>query len=418
MNNYVRISWLFILFVLPVLNAQKQSDSLHFYIQKALESNTEIIAAQLAATASEQDSRLSSAVPDPAFMIEGRGIPMDISRFGETRELMFMLEQLFPARGSLELLEQRGLLEHDIKNEMLAAVENDIVQQVKINYYKMQFIESALATNLEHITLVNELEKIAENKYIVGQTGQQDLYQIKIEQARLDAERLSLEEKRATLIADFNRLLNRNMSIDIRTSGIDANIGRLSIAMLDSVIDRTSPFLRAAQIRIHSSENDVELARANKRPSFKVMGGYMAMNGTDDALMGRVGMTLPFLPWSNKDTHAAVEKSKVLLNKAEFDYKTMRDRLVVSLNQRTNEMNKIEEQIGLYDNQIIPASRQIVTLSITGYQADSVDFLSLIQYAREQRNHELRRDELASEYWQKVAQLEYALGTSLDEVIK
>jgi outer membrane protein TolC len=388
------------------------------YIQTALASNTDLQSAQLAAEASRQESRLYSAWPDPALMIEGRGIPLDASRFGETRELMFMLEQMFPAPGLLNRMERRGELSFDIQNEMLRAVENDLRRQVKSIYFQLMYLESALQTNQKHSDLMRDFEQSAESKYIVNKTGQQDLYQIKIEQSRLRTERLVLEEKRASLAAEFNRLLNRNLNEPVTISPLPRLKTPINVVALDTLLESTNPFLRAARIRIAASENDIDLARSNSRPAFKVMGGYMAMNNMDDALMGRVGMTLPFMPWSNKDTRAAVEKSQVLQNKAEIDYTTVRDQLQVKMVQVNNAIAALVEQIHLYDSHIIPASEQTVSLSVIGYQADSVDFLSLLQYSREQLKHELRRDELVSQYWQKIAQLEYELGTTLDEVIQ
>lgn len=406
-----------LLMCLTGFGAAKNSATLSQYIDTALQSNTEILSAQLAVEAAQQDGRMNSAFPDPAFMIEGRSIPLDVSRFGDTRELMFMLEQMFPAPGALNRLEQRGDLAADIEAEMLRAVQNDITKHVKQTWYQLSYLDAALKTNQRHIDLMNDFEQIAESKYIVGQTGQQDLYQIKIEKAQLKSEQASLKEKRDSMAAEFNRLLKRDLFLPVYTDSLTWPVTMVSSTFPDSLLDENNPLLAAAHIRIASRENDVELARANKRPAFKVMGGYMAMNNADDALMGRVGLTLPFMPWSSKDTRAAVEKSRVIKNKAEVDYQTLKDRLAVQLTESTNSLQALEEQIDLYQYQIVPAAAHTVSLSRVGYEAGSIDFLSLIQYAREQLRHELRRDELISQYWQKTAQLEFIVGTDL-EVLK
>ena len=407
-----------LLLIWTSMQAKESSNLLHDYIKLALESNTEILSAQLAAEASQQDSRLNSALPDPAFMVEGRGIPLQASLFSETREWMFMLEQMFPPPGTLKRLQEKGQFSADIETEMLQAVRNDIRQQVKKLYYDISYLDAALATNREHVLLLDEFEQIAQRKYVVGKSGQQDLYQIKIEQARLKTEELSLQEKRSSKAAELNRLLKRDLYETIPAAQLDSTITQLSNVIFDSLLIKSNPFLKAARIRIAAGENDIDLARANKRPSLKVMGGYMAMNDRDDALMGRVGLTLPFMPWSSKDTRAALEKSRVLRNKYETDYITLKDQLAVRIAETTNSISALADQINLYNTKIVPASEHTVTLSIAAYQTDSLDFLSLVQYAREQLKNELRRDELISSYQQKLAQLEYILGTSLDEVIK
>ena len=388
------------------------------YVNEALAANTQILSAQLAENASRHDSDISSALPDPFFMIEARGIPMNLSRYGETRELMFMLEQMFPPAGALKSMKQKGEFAADIQAEMLHAVENDIKRQVKNAYYQLSYLDAAIATNREHLQLMDQFERIVQSKYIVAKAGQQDVFQVKIEKARLETERLALLEKRATKAAEFNRLLNRELDQTAFTDTLASAAFTFNFAALESSIENWNPFLRAAQIRIESSKSDIALARANKRPSLKIMGGYMAMNNADDVLMGRVGMTLPFMPWSAKDTRAALEKSQILKNKISADYITLRDRIIVELIAQKNSISALSNQIEFYETQIVPAAEKTVSLSSIGYQADAIDFLSLVQYARELLNHKLRADLMRSDLQQQLANLENILGTSLEKVKK
>ncbi len=323
-----------LLFMLNTAETQESPSILHNYIKRALEANTHIRASALAVEAARQDSRLRSSLPDPALMIEGRGIPLD-GHFGDTRELMFMLEQMFPPPGSLERMRQRGNFAADIENEMQRAVELDIIRQVKQAFYEATYLDAALAANGEHATLLQHFEDIAESKYITGKATQQDLYQIKIEKARLESERASLRDKYAGKTAEFNRLLNRQLGENVRTDSVLDMPPAIDSTNAQQLLEKYNPFLAAARIRINSRENDIELARANSRPAFNVMGGYMAMNNMDDALMGRVGVTLPFMPWSSKDTRAALEKSRVLKNKADVDYQTLKDQFGKFTNIRT-----------------------------------------------------------------------------------
>jgi outer membrane protein, heavy metal efflux system len=416
----MKINFLLLLFIIGAFNLSADDDSvlLEGYVKKALESNTQLLSSSLASQASEYDADIKSALPDPALMIEGRGIPMDLSRFGETRELMIMLEQMFPPAGSLKRLKEKGEFAADVNAEMLRAVKNDIRRQVKVAYYQLSYLDAAVATNREHLKLLDQFESIIMSKYVVAKAGQQDIFQIKIEIARLKTERLSLEEKRSTKAAELNQLLNKRLENKIPTLAIEAPASTHKIAMLDSSLEKWNPFLRAANIRIKSSKNDVRLARANKLPSVKVMGGYMAMNNANDVLMGRVGLTLPFMPWSSKDTRAALEKAHVNQNKADADYITLRDKLSVKLIASKNALYALYDQIDFYETQIVPAAEETVSLSVIGYQADTIDFLSLVQYARELLNHKLRADFLTAELQQQLAQLENVVGTKLNEVIK
>ncbi|MBN1561418.1 TolC family protein [candidate division KSB1 bacterium] len=388
------------------------------YIKTALESNTEILSARLARDATQQEAHISSALPDPTFMIEGRGLPLDISDITTTRELMFMLEQMFPAPGVLRRMRKNGEFAADIQIEMLNAVENEIIWAVKDVYYQIYYLDQTLATNDRHLQLMSEFEKSAESKYVVGKTEQQALYHIRIEKARLETDRLSLLEQRSSLAAEMNRLLRRRLDGYISTDSTIIMPILSTVTNSDSLLERSNPFLRAARIRIAASENDLELMRAGKRPAFHIMGGYMVMNDMNDALMGRVSMTLPFMPWSRQDTRAALEKSRILARQAVMDYQTLLDKFRVQLIALRNELSAFSDQIDLYSTEIIPASEQTVALSIVGYQSDRLDFLSLVQYAREHLQYQLAHIELSNRYVRTWAKLENLIGTSTKGELK
>ncbi|MBN1482791.1 TolC family protein [candidate division KSB1 bacterium] len=417
MKKHTQYILLYLCCISSILSAQNGS-SLEDYLEQALTANTEIRKSQLAVEAAALDARMSRALPDPSFMIEGRGVPLEISRFGETREWMFMLEQMFPAPGSLKHLEQKAQFATDIQEALLRAVKNDITRQVKVIFYQLGYLDVALKSNADQLALLAEFEKIARSKYTVGRTGQQDLLQIEMEQARLLTARLKLEENLATETAEMNRILRRPLNETITTASLQLPAALYTASQLASIQEQFNPSLIIARLLLAVAENDGELARASKRPAFKVMGGYMVMNEMENTLMGRVGMTLPFMPWSSIKSRAAYEKSQVVKNKTEIEYQTLKDQLAVQLLAAVQDLSTLYNQIELYDQRIIPASEQTVSLSMAGYQADSVDFFSLIQYAREHLNNELLRDELVAMYWQKRAQLEYIVGTSLDEVTK
>ncbi len=73
--------------------------SVNDYIDMALKANKDIRSAQYALDSAKENARINSALPDPMLMIEGRGIPADISQYEETREWMVMISQPFPFPG-------------------------------------------------------------------------------------------------------------------------------------------------------------------------------------------------------------------------------------------------------------------------------------------------------------------------------
>ncbi|MBN1464160.1 TolC family protein [candidate division KSB1 bacterium] len=382
------------------------------YIQEALDSNREILSARLATSAAQQENQLYSTLPDPTFMIEGRAIPLDL-HVRDTRELMFMFEQMIPAPGVLKRMQKSGEFAADIQAEMGRAVENDIMSRVKSLYSHLYYVDQALASNKKHLQLLDEIEEIAESSYIVNASGQQALYQIRIEKARLQADSLSLQQQRRSKQAEMNRLLKLPLDGHVPTDSALVMPNFPFKINVDSLLELSNPFLRAAKIGTAASENAVMLARARGLPALQLMGGYMLMNDMDDAVMGRISVTLPFMPWANADSRAASARSQILARQSALDYEILLDKLRVKFITAQNELAALLSQIDLYRNVILPASARTVRLSVAAYQSNSLDFISLVQYARQDLQNQLAQIELSSQYLRTWAELENIIGQSI-----
>lgn len=406
--------WALLLAYFALANAQ-DSLTLKESITLVLQENTELLAADLAHQAAEYSPAARSAIPDPAFMIEGRGIPLDASRFGETREIMFMLEQMFPFPGTLTHQHQAGEWEAKIAEQMYRAAQNNLTAMTKTVYYEIAFYDAALSINLTHIQLMHDFYDIAKAKYIVNQARQQDLFRITIERSRLQAKQLELEEQRSNAQKQLNQLLRRPLLSDVTVAPLPEETMTMSSIAVDSLLLKFHPALKSAEIRLAARDTDIRIARDTNKPDFRVMGGYMAMNDRDDALMGRLSMTLPFMPWSNKDSHAQIQQAKILKNKQEMDWVTLRDRLLVKAQSLSTTLQSQKERLHVYETEILPTSRQAVDLALADYQTGREDLLSLIEYERELLNNELEWLNLRKNIWQTFADLENAVGTTLEK---
>jgi outer membrane protein, heavy metal efflux system len=406
----LRIILFVLCFSLTFSYAQDERLSLDEFIDMGLKTNLKLISSELNKKMFSQESRINSALPDAKFMIEGRRIPMDLSQFGQTQEVMFMIEQMFPFPGKLDAMAQKGEFITTIQAELKNAVKIDLTRNISQLYYKLAFLDNAIDINQQHIKLISTITKVVQSKYVVGKALQQDVNRIKIESKKFEAKNYSLVKERQNSAIKMNRLLNRQLDTKITEIELPKQIVQLSSEKIDSLIVLSNPFAKIAKLKIQSSGNDIRLAKLGNKPDLMLMGGYMAMNSMDDMYMGRVALTLPFLPWSNKDTKAQVEKAILFNQKEANDFKDIVENLLSFSKELVNSLASLNERIMLYDDEIVPLSEQTVVLSLNNYQTNTLDFLTLVSYSRELLNNKLDSLMLWDQYYQKLAELERIVG--------
>ena len=401
----------FVLCVLAtIVFAQDEKSELDNLTSIALQENLQIVSSQINTKMFEQKKRINSSLPDPMFMIEGRQIPMDLSQFDQTQQVMFMIEQLFPFPGKLDKKGKKGEYAAAIQKELENAVKLDIIANVSQLYYKLAYTDMAIQINRQQLELLDAIKDISKSKYTVGKALQQDVSRIQIEKTKFESQQIALVENRANTVIKLNRLLNRQLETKIPAANLPNQVVALNLNEISTALSENNPFVKIVNLKIESSGNDIQLAKLGNKPDIKIMGGYMAMNNMDDMYMGQVSFTLPFMPWSNKDTKAQLEKSELAYNRENINARDVLDNLKSQSNELLNSLNALQERISLYEKEILPQSEQIVELSMKNYQTSTLDFLTLLSYSRELLNNRLDAQMLWNQYYQKIAELEKLIG--------
>lgn len=393
--------------------AQESNESLDELVAIGLKTNLKVISSGLQAQMFSQEGDVNSALSDPKFMIEGRQIPMDLSEFGQTQQVMFMVEQMFPFPGKLDAKRKKGEYIAVIQKELEKTVRLDITAAISRLYFELAYFDWAIHINQQHLELISVIEHVAEAKYIVGKTLRQDVIRIQIEDNKFKSQTVLLMENRANIVVIINRLLNRSLETKIDKIFMPNNFYNFNKNDLLNSLADFNPFVKIAEIKLQSSDNEIRLAKLGYKPDVALVGGYMLMNNMDDMYMGRVSLTLPFVPWANKDTKAGIEKAKLLNKKESVLSKDLLKNLQSQFHQILNSLNALEERILFYENNIVPSSQQTVDLSLKSYQTNTMDFLTLLSYSRELLNNKLEENMLRKQYYQKKTELEKLVGIRL-----
>lgn len=362
----------------------------------------------------------SGALPDPMLSLNLMNLPFE--NFGFDQEPMsgkqVAFKQGIPFPGKLGLKEQIAKVGVEISNDQYAEVSNGLVRDISKTYYDLFFVDEAIATINKNRQLVSELLKVAEQKYAVGKGLQQDVLKAQVELSLMTERLISLNQNRDRLEANLNALLNR--PIDQPFGSTHKPLIRqysLSYAELKAIGDENRPLLKQWQNRIERSDRKIELAKKNLLPDFAISAAYTQRDilqsgmGGADFLSTGISLNLPIYARSKQKQNISekrIEKKSIKDRRETVQQTVYRD-----INNGLTELNENTKLLELYRTGIIPQAAQSLESTITGYQTDKVDFLTLISSQMTLFNLELEYAKLISKQNKNIVDLEYSIGTSL-----
>ena len=158
-------------------------------------------------------------------------------------------------------------------------------------------------------------------------------------------------------------------------------------------------------------------AKLSYLPDFELMGGYMFREpspgdpGTD-FVSGKIGMSVPL--WFLTKQVEQVKSARAQKAKAQADLQTERTRLVQEVRSGYAELLQAQQNLDLYENGILPLSRQAVGSGKSAYLTGRLDYLSLLTLINTRFQTEYVYNESLVNYETKIAELEVLMGESLD----
>ena len=116
-----------------------------------------------------------------------------------------------------------------------------------------------------------DFAKTAEARYAVGRGVQQDIFRAQTEVSRLLARLATLEQRKESLHAEINRLLNRPPADPLGTpQRLQATPLQRNLADLNALIEHASPLLQAQNKSVERDDQSISLAKREFLPDFTV----------------------------------------------------------------------------------------------------------------------------------------------------
>src|SRR3990167_2106829 len=402
----------------PVTIAKNDNNptlDLKWLINEAVEHNPEINAVFNRLNAAKAKISQAKSLDDPtisAGSFDMSNNPYNINGQTDMLQQRYGISQKIPFPGKLRLKKEVASEEHGMVENELQSKTQEIIALVKYTFYELFYINRSIEITEENRNLLRKFTKIAETKYSVGKITQRDVLAAQVEVSTLTNNIIILKKEKESVIAMLNTL------IDIPTQSplgdpksFEKHTLNLTLENLENLATKNRPELKKFDHAIKRSEANLKLSKKDYYyTDLEPMIEYMQEDTRPDTWSTSISINIPWLWPKNR---AKITESKEDLNATKADYRFINNKTSFEIKDLLVKIQSSDSTINLYKTGVIPQAEQSLKAARIGYEADKVDFLTLIDSQRMLLNSKLLYYRALTDFEQNIANLERAVGIQI-----
>jgi len=406
------------LFIINPLSFAKESLSLNSLLEEAKKNNPEILSAKKRWQASLARIPISKSLESPTVGFSFMKIQKGTLKLDRTmpEDRMLSISQFFPLFGKLSLKGKMALVESQMFASEYKNKELEVINEVKNAYYDLFMNYKEIELKQESLKLLEEIAKIAEARYIVGEISQEEVFKINLEIAKLSNEIENLKQGNKAKQTRLNTLLNRDPESPLGIPDLKEDIFfNRDIRSLYQLTILNQPELLIFAYTIEKNKYAKSLAKRNFLPDL------MAEIGLRGITAGGIGpwdlmlaFSLPFWFWTKQ--RYELKEAIFNLEEAEQAYKAMENKAFKEVKDLFTKIEVAKNKIKLYKTNLIPILEASLESSLAGFRSGKGDFMMLLDTERMLIETKMSYYKALVEYNMNLADLERNSGIDLKEV--
>lgn len=358
-------------------------ESVQGLLDYARSRNPDYAAMRHEASASHERIIPAGALPDPKFRIELR----DITRMGEQSPSVspsqvgstrYRLMQEIPWFGKRDLKREIAELEAIAARSSASDSLFDLSTQIKTRYAQLFFLHHNQKISREILTLLQQLEKVAQVRYSNGLAAQQDVVRAQVEQTLVESELVMLDNEFVQAESNLNALLSRPASAPLGKPEHLRNLPpttQLSLTSLEDRVRQNNPLLTAEEARLKAADKSRELVYKNRYPDFSV-GLSSVQNGSSFKEWGL--MVELNIPLQQSSRRAREREAAAKLNAARARKTAATNSVVSELASSLSALESTRRIEKLAATSLLPQAELTFQSALAGYENGKVDFATLL----------------------------------------
>jgi len=405
------ISTLLFLFI----GASVAAQSLDGYLQLAVENNPSLKAAHLKYEAALNVEPQVGGLPDPTLTASAFGTAMTTD-MGEERA-SFELMQMFPWFGTLEARKEVADYKAQAKYLAYVSAREQLFLEVKKAYAKLYETEKSIEFQQDNLRILNSYYELAMSKFRSGASPMVNVVRVEIAQDAARTQLELLEQSIAPLQAEFNLLLNREITAKVN---LQDTLTLRRVELPEQPIFEGHPSLQQLESEQLYFETEKKVAQKEGLPNFGLGVGYIVnakssmgmpdMNGKD-AIMPMLSVSLPIF---RKKYKASKHEAELMAQSIELEQQQQANQFRSEFQQQQYEFNKANQLLDLYQRQI-KSSERARTLLVSSFSSNTGDFEEILRMNQDILAFKVQRLDALKNGFIAQASMAYLLTSDLIE---
>lgn len=392
--------------------------TLETVLEAAYEHNPDIAAYRQKYLALSEIPAQARSLPDPMF--SAGTMPSELQTKAGPVKGKAAISEKFPFYKKRKLRGEIAEKDAEVASQAWKAKVLEIASRVTRAYYEIYFLDRSIDILTEQAELLRHFSRVAERKYSIGRHPQTNVFRAQVELAKILNDLITLGQERISALSKLNWLLNRPSRKTLgKPHSPEYPEFKWKSDELASLALENRPELLALKALIGKSEAARKLAIKNYFPdltlSFEqtfIGAGTTAMSYDGKAAQGvMIKLNLPI--WFAR-LRAGVKEKESRKEAARFSYKDLSNRTVFQVDDLTIRLDTEARFVDLYRTTVLPQASAALKSAESGYEADTVTFLELLDSERSLLRFELEYERHLVNYAEKLADLERVLGVELD----
>lgn len=385
------------------------------YIRTALENNQGLRAAFDDWQAALEKIPQARALPDPTF--EWTHFVEEVQTRTGPQNNRFMLAQKLPGKGKRAGAAQIASDEADQHWWQAVVLRTALVRDLKRAYYDYADLAQTIHIVDENLSLLRDLEPSVQSR-VRGGANQSDLLRLQVEIGKLENELRSLETLRPSFDAALKSILNSDsVAAEPWPESLRPRHTSLDAATLRDQIDTNNPSLKVTQARIQQARSTRALRELANKPDFTVGLTYIETGDANGPMVSSDSGTDPFgftvgvsIPLWRKKIEAGVQQAEHDASSHQNRLAQSRRNLHAQLERYLYQLENSAREMTLYQDTLIPRSRQTLELILVGYESGETSLLEFIDTEQEMLEFELGYWRAVKNYHLNLAEIEALCG--------
>lgn len=405
------ISTLLFLFI----GASVAAQSLDGYLQLAVENNPSLKAAHLKYEAALNVAPQVGGLPDPTLTASAFGTAMTTD-MGEERA-SFELMQMFPWFGTLEARKEVAGFKAQAKYLAYVSAREQLFLEVKKAYAKLYETEKSIEFQQDNLRILDSYYELAMSKFRSGASPMVNVVRVEIAQDAARTQLELLEQSIAPLQAEFNLLLNREITAKVN---LQDTLTLRRVELPEQPTFEGHPSLQQLESEQLSFETEKKVAQKEGLPNFGLGVGYIVnakssmgmpdMNGKD-AIMPMLSVSLPIF---RKKYKASKHEAELMAQSIELEQQQQANQFRSEFQQQQYEFNKANQLLDLYQRQI-KSSERARTLLVSSFSSNTGDFEEILRMNQDILAFKVQRLDALKNGFIAQASMAYLLTSDLIE---